>query len=84
MTSWPFQTSYWIDPAPPRLPQLDEKITCDVVIIGGGFAGLWTAYHLKLAAPDVKVVMLEAEHCGFGGKRAHHRRPRSARARRRR
>lgn len=66
MTSWPFQTSYWIDPAPPRLPQLDEKITCDVVIIGGGFAGLWTAYHLKLAAPDVKVVMLEAEHCGFG------------------
>ena len=66
MTNWPFQTSHWIDTAPQRLPELDEKIACDVAIIGGGFAGLWTAYHLKLAAPDVKVVLLEAEHCGFG------------------
>ena len=66
MTSWPFQTSYWIDPAPSRLPELNEKISCDIAIVGGGFAGLWTAYHLKCAAPDVKIVVLEAEHCGFG------------------
>lgn len=38
----------------------------DVVIVGGGFTGLWTAYYLKSQDPALDVCLLEAEHCGFG------------------
>jgi len=37
-----------------------------VVIIGGGFTGLWTAYQLTRARPEVKVVLLEQDICGGG------------------
>ena len=35
-------------------------------IVGAGFTGLWTAYELKRAEPGLRVVVLEAEHAGFG------------------
>jgi glycine/D-amino acid oxidase-like deaminating enzyme len=38
----------------------------DVVIVGGGFTGLWTAHYLLLADAALEVVVLEAEHVGFG------------------
>jgi glycine/D-amino acid oxidase-like deaminating enzyme len=37
-----------------------------VVVVGGGFTGLWTAHYLLLAEPSLDVVVLEAEHAGFG------------------
>jgi glycine/D-amino acid oxidase-like deaminating enzyme len=40
--------------------------TADVVIVGGGYTGLWTAHYLLLADPTLDVVVLEAEHVGFG------------------
>ncbi len=42
----------------------DESV--DVAIVGGGFTGLWTAYYLLEADPSLKVLVLEAEHVGFG------------------
>ncbi len=38
----------------------------DVAIVGGGFTGLWTAYYLLGLDPSLSVVVLEAEHVGFG------------------
>jgi glycine/D-amino acid oxidase-like deaminating enzyme len=38
----------------------------DVVIVGGGFTGLWTAFYLLTAEPALDVLVLEAEHVGFG------------------
>ncbi|MGO4341875.1 NAD(P)/FAD-dependent oxidoreductase [Pedococcus sp. 2YAF34] len=38
----------------------------DVVVVGGGFTGLWTAHYLLLADPSLSVMVLEAEHVGFG------------------
>lgn len=38
----------------------------DVIIVGAGFTGLWTALHLLRARPDADVLILEAEHAGFG------------------
>jgi glycine/D-amino acid oxidase-like deaminating enzyme len=63
------QESYWLDSIPESLeplPALDGDITCDIVIVGAGFGGLWTAYHLKQAAPDIDIVILEAETAGYG------------------
>jgi glycine/D-amino acid oxidase-like deaminating enzyme len=38
----------------------------DVAIVGAGFTGLWSAYYLKRAQPDLRVVVLEAEIAGYG------------------
>jgi glycine/D-amino acid oxidase-like deaminating enzyme len=60
--------SFWhrqIGIAAPREP-LDGSRTADVVIAGGGYTGLWTAYYLKRAQPELEIVVLEREFCGFG------------------
>jgi glycine/D-amino acid oxidase-like deaminating enzyme len=38
----------------------------DVCIVGAGYTGLWTAYYLLEADPSLSVLVLEAEHVGFG------------------
>ncbi|MET9885119.1 FAD-dependent oxidoreductase [Streptomyces sp. NPDC006430] len=50
---------------PPRAP-LTGHSTADVVIVGGGYTGLWTAYYLKTSAPDLRVTVLEKKFCGYG------------------
>lgn len=61
--------SYWLDTVPgsldPRSPLSDDS-HADVVIIGAGYTGLWTAYYLKRHAPDQDIAILEAEIAGFG------------------
>ena len=60
--------SFWLDQlgSRPRRPALTGEREADVCIIGGGFTGLWTAYELKRADPSLVVVVLEAQHVGFG------------------
>lgn len=61
--------SLWLGGLPgPLLPRppLPGDITCDVVIVGAGFTGLWTAYYLKRLQPDARVVIVEREIAGFG------------------
>jgi glycine/D-amino acid oxidase-like deaminating enzyme len=60
--------SFWRDqlpPAPPRAPLTGPR-DADVCIVGAGFTGLWTAYELRRAAPELDVVVLEAQTAGFG------------------
>lgn len=47
-------------------PALDGSTGADVVIVGAGFTGLWTAYYLKRARPELDVVVLESRFAGFG------------------
>jgi glycine/D-amino acid oxidase-like deaminating enzyme len=49
----------------PGLP-LDGDRKADVVIMGGGFTGLWSAIHLKDADPALDIVVLEGEVIGYG------------------
>ena len=60
--------SYWLaaSPAGPARPSLAADGRADVVVVGGGFTGLWTAIALTNSAPHLKVVVLEAETVGFG------------------
>ncbi|MEV6682366.1 FAD-binding oxidoreductase [Streptomyces erythrochromogenes] len=61
-----YATEHNATPAtPPRTP-LTAHTTADVVIVGGGYTGLWTAYYLKQAAPDLRVTVLEQRFCGYG------------------
>ena len=41
-------------------------VECDVAIVGGGYTGLWTAWHLTERAPGARIVILEQETCGSG------------------
>ena len=41
-------------------------MSADVVVVGGGFTGLWTAYFLAQADPDLGIVVLEQDICGGG------------------
>src|SRR6476469_3547284 len=50
----------------PLVPLLAGAVDCDVAIIGGGYTGLSTAYHLRRADPGLRVVVLEAERIGYG------------------
>lgn len=45
---------------------LEESVTADVCIVGAGFSGLWTAYHLLRAADPPSVVVVEAVRVGHG------------------
>lgn len=59
---------YWIEEAGPvgEHPALERDLSADVVIVGGGYTGMWTAWHLLRQEPDVKVVILEADRIGHG------------------
>jgi glycine/D-amino acid oxidase-like deaminating enzyme len=45
---------------------LEGDTHADVVIVGGGYLGLWTAWQLLELEPEIDVVLLEAELCGHG------------------
>ncbi|MEU9101171.1 FAD-dependent oxidoreductase [Streptomyces sp. NPDC048361] len=60
--------SFWYatDGLPTPREPLPGPATADVVIVGGGYTGLWTAYYLKKAAPSLDVAVLESRFCGYG------------------
>lgn len=62
--------SLWMDQldAAEKRPRaaLDGDASADVVIIGAGYTGLWTAYYLKQYAPDLDIAILEANIAGYG------------------
>ena len=51
-----------LEPAPP----LAGDITADVLVVGGGYLGMWTAWHVKELEPEADVVVVEASLCGHG------------------
>ena len=59
---------FWIDELGPdiiRYPRLDGDSSAALVIVGGGYTGLWTALRAKERDPERHVVLLEAERIGW-------------------
>src|SRR4051794_4296654 len=61
--------SMWLetcgDDLSPR-PALPGDTSCDVAVVGAGFTGLWTAWHLLRDDPTLRVVVVEREIAGWG------------------
>lgn len=56
---------WWEDPArPEQLPGLAEATQSDLVVVGGGYLGLWTALLAADRQPGRDIVILEAAACG--------------------
>lgn len=70
MTSAPLSHAaprpFWFDTVPPApaAPALSSDRSFDLVVVGGGFTGLWTALHARLRWPGASVAVLEARRCG--------------------
>jgi glycine/D-amino acid oxidase-like deaminating enzyme len=57
----------WLDDPlrPPALEPLTAADQADLVVVGGGYTGLWTALRSKERFPERDVVILEAGECGW-------------------
>jgi glycine/D-amino acid oxidase-like deaminating enzyme len=69
----PAKRSWWLEEALARpefagepCPPLDRDASADVVVIGGGYTGMWSAFFLKEMQPDLDVALLEQDVCGGG------------------
>ncbi len=69
----PADRSWWLEEAlaheefaGEQCPPLAGDTTADVVVVGGGYTGLWSAYHLVEREPGLDVVLLEQDICGGG------------------
>jgi len=67
------ERSWWMEEAlaqpelaGPPCPPPSGDLTADVVILGGGYTGMWSAYFLTERAPGIDVVLLEQDVCGGG------------------
>ena len=59
---------FWLDQpgAPPARSPLRGEAAADLVVIGGGFTGLWTALLAKESCPERSVVLVEGRPIGWG------------------
>jgi glycine/D-amino acid oxidase-like deaminating enzyme len=62
--------NFWFKAAKLDEEKINEPLrgshTADVVIIGGGYTGLSSAYNIHKKFPDKKIVLLEGACCGYG------------------
>jgi glycine/D-amino acid oxidase-like deaminating enzyme len=58
--------SLWADTAERFESSGPHRDFYDVAIIGGGFSGLWSAFHLINLNPNLKIAVFEANVFGFG------------------
>ena len=59
---------WWLEEAGPveATAPLESDTSADVVVVGGGYLGLWTAWQLKALEPACDVVVLEESLAGHG------------------
>ena len=60
-------TPYWLDDPgrPQAAPALVGDEHCDLLVVGGGYSGLWTALIAKERDPSRDVVLIEAKEVGW-------------------
>ena len=66
MQDLPPNNSLWADGFKQSGKRNEFNNSYDVAIIGGGFSGLWSAYHLLKLDPKLSIVIFEAKSIGYG------------------
>jgi glycine/D-amino acid oxidase-like deaminating enzyme len=65
-----FVDNYWFKTVDLENQKINEPLRgshkADVIIVGGGFTGLSTAYHVRQKFPEKHIVILEGACCGYG------------------
>ncbi|MCP4768315.1 MAG: FAD-dependent oxidoreductase [Gammaproteobacteria bacterium] len=51
---------------PEPLPSLASHESCELLIVGGGFTGLWAALQAKERKPDADIILIERTFVGDG------------------
>lgn len=60
------QACFWLERTPgDRRPALTADTTCDLLVIGGGYTGLWAALAAKRRDPGARVMVLEGRTNGW-------------------
>ncbi len=57
--------SMWLDISRPDYPALSAPLHCDLVVVGGGYTGLWTALHAAEHHPGRRILLIEANRIGW-------------------
>lgn len=57
---------WWNGVARQQREAVVSHLEADVVIVGAGYTGLWVAYYLAEAAPELRIVIVEGQYAGFG------------------
>lgn len=62
------EESYWMDDEawPDEKSRLVGQLKADLVIVGGGFTGLWAAIEAKTTNPNLDVVLVEGNWIAYG------------------
>lgn len=67
------QISHWMSQrgltplhSDPQRSAVQGTVDADICIVGAGYTGLWSAYHLSLARPDVSIAIVEQHTVGYG------------------
>jgi glycine/D-amino acid oxidase-like deaminating enzyme len=61
------QSCYWLSRLPPHsITPVHGRLEAEVVVIGAGLTGLWTALFLKELEPRLDVAVIEQETAAFG------------------
>lgn len=55
----------WLDIARPDHPPLVGSQSCDLLVVGGGYTGLWAALHAAERYPDRRIVLIESDRIGW-------------------
>ena len=57
--------SMWLDMPRPQYAELSGSVTADLLVVGAGYTGLWTALHAAQRNPDQRIVLVDAERVGW-------------------
>ena len=57
--------SMWLEIPRPDYPRATGSIICDLLVVGGGYTGLWTALHAAQRNPDRRIVLIDANRIGW-------------------
>lgn len=55
----------WLNIPRPDYPPLAAPLSCDLLVVGGGYTGLWTALHAAERNPARRIVLIEANRIGW-------------------